>query len=119
MSRLLLSIGLLSCAAASAVIQVDTNVVHDGKEDKQVQTWYVGDHIVRRCGDVELDGTIREIYGDQITVHCKLKKGDVVLQEEDMKISWLQEGSLSSADANAEFKIKLTDLKDQHPKKQN
>lgn len=117
MNRIMLTIGLLSCAAASAVIQVDTTVVHNGQEDKQVQTWYVGDHIVRRCGDVELDGTIREIYGDVVTVHCKIKRGNEILQEEDMKIAWLQEGSLSSAHANAEFKIKLTDLKDQHPKK--
>jgi hypothetical protein len=117
MKRVMLSIGLLSCVAASAVIQVDTNVVHNGQEDKQVQTWYVGDHIIRRCGDVELDGTIREIYGDVVTIHCKIKRGNAILQEEDMKISWQQEGSLSSSHANAEFKIKLTDLKDQHPKK--
>ncbi len=117
MKKLLLSISLLSCVYASAVIQVDTNVVHNGKEDKQVQIWYVGDHIKRSCGEVELDGTIREIYGDVVTVHCKVKKGADVLTEQDIKIAWLQEGSIACPQANAEFKIKLTDLYDQHPKK--
>ena len=117
MNKLTLSLLLIS-SVMYAPIQVNTVLVQDGNEEVQEQTWYVGDHIIRKCGDVALDGTIREIYGDQVTVHFKTIQNDAVISENSVKVQWGQEGSLECKEANATLKITLTDLYDKHPTKQ-
>ena len=115
MKKLFFVGGLLTVALASAVIQVDTIVVSNNKEEAHEQLWYVGDHIKRSCGDITFDGTIRQIYGDEVTVHCSVKKGEEIAEEQDIKVVWEQEGAI--AFEGVEFKIKLTDLYDQHQKR--
>ena len=111
MKKYLLSLALVSSSAFS-VLQIDTKVEHNGETEEQKQYWYVGDHIERKCGDVELDGTIREIIGDEVRVHFKIKKnGEVTTQ--DVKVEWGKEGELKCDEGT--LRITLTDLKDQHP----
>ena len=111
-----LALLVLVSSALYAPVKVETVLVKDGTEAAHEQIWYVGDHIKRECGGVVLDGTIREIYGNDVTVHFKVLKGDEVVSEHDVKAAWGQVGVLEYADAT--LRITLTDLYDQHPKKQ-
>ena len=117
MNKLALSLLLIS-SVMYAPIQVNTVLVQDGNEEVQEQTWYVGDHIIRTCGGIAFDGTIREIYGDLVTVHFKTIQNNAVISENNVKVQWGQEGGFDCKEANATLKITLTDLYDKHPSKQ-